>query len=193
METAAVTGSTPATEAELSSIRTAMPTLEAMAKPATEEQFAVAMAKLFTWARVTGIDAEPATVTRMYRETLGDLPADLLMKAIGWTVQSHLYHNIPKPAEIRAHVAEESARRRSMLLAAKSAVGKPTTRSVSRNSSVSEKFARQNELSKNWPDPAVKKRIELKPIDVLSPHTQALVAQAKAEEAERNTSTGEAA
>lgn len=106
-------------------IPTALQLAEAAASPAGPKAKAVALADLSEWldiyapvplptekgerlARVTAI------VQRLGKD-LGDLPGDLLVKAVRSVTQSHEYSKLPLPGEFRRIVADELARRTTAL------------------------------------------------------------------------------
>lgn len=74
---------------------------------ASIEFFALQMARLTNFVMTFGLakmDVENATA--IYHETLGDLPEDLLERAISETIRDHKYQNMPKPGDIRSRVGE---------------------------------------------------------------------------------------
>ncbi len=184
ISSAASVGLPNLTENERANLVASLPILERQVIPASLEAFMIAMDQLFAWAELTGLTPDVAAATALYRETLADLPADLLVTAIGRTIQTHQYHNLPKPADIRKQVAEDMARRRSMLNAARSSL--KATRSIS-HLSYEERFQRMAEQAKNWPDPKAKRTVEIKPLYVRNPETESLIQAAK------GTQTGDAA
>lgn len=57
-----------------------------------------------------------AVLCRMYWESLGDLPADLLTLALKRTRSGHGYSKLPLPADIRGYITEELCRRQLMAM-----------------------------------------------------------------------------
>lgn len=110
------------TERERREARRLLPAIEAMLKPATAEEFAVAMDPLLEFIEVFRLpDAEQVRATTIYRRALGELPADLLVLAIERTEKRHKYHVIPKPGEIMGYVSEEMEQRKRRLRLARAA------------------------------------------------------------------------
>lgn len=81
--------------------------------PATIEQLAVELDKLRAFAQAFGIpDRTLGDAAAIYRDTLGDLPPDLLADAMRAALTRHEgYRRLPLPAEIRKHVSEELTQR----------------------------------------------------------------------------------
>lgn len=92
----------------LEQIQSLKPWLE----PAGSKAFAVAMAKLFEFARTFNIQFNSSKATEVYREALASLPADLLNLAIQRIMVEWRWGNrLPMPADIRGTVREDWARR----------------------------------------------------------------------------------
>lgn len=95
--------------------------------PATVQEYARAMMALIEFGGAFGVPCgSPEAVQAIYRETLADLPAELLHRAVariksGWTWGNRM----PFPAEIRATVADDLAVLRSNLAKARIALRKP--------------------------------------------------------------------
>lgn len=96
-------------------------------RPATTEDYARAMLALIEFVAAFGVPCpDPATVQSIYRETLADLPADLLTTAIARIKTNWTWGNrMPFPAEIRATVADDLSRRKLMLSHAEMVLKKP--------------------------------------------------------------------
>lgn len=95
--------------------------------PATVQQYAQNMMKLIEFAGAFGLPCgDPKSAQAIYRETLADLPADLLALAITRLKSAWTWGNrMPFPAELRAMVADDLAARRSLLAKAQIAARKP--------------------------------------------------------------------
>ncbi len=90
--------------------------------PATAKDWAVCLRKLTDFVRAFGLPlSDLKAAAGIYRETLTELPADLLGLAIQRTAANHVYHVLPKPAEIRAQVDKEMADRKARLGLARTA------------------------------------------------------------------------
>lgn len=99
--------------------------LEAIARPADPMEYGVLMEKLLRFVSDFGLPiGNLKSVAATYRETLCDLPPDLLAQAIDRIIQTHKYHVLPKPAEIRAHVTAELIDRKNRLRAAREALNR---------------------------------------------------------------------
>ena len=84
---------------------------EAALAPASPQAFAVTIKRLTDYVEAFGLPAPaPSAAAAVYREALGDLPAELLAEAVTRTVRTHKFHVLPKPGEIRATVAEDLAK-----------------------------------------------------------------------------------
>jgi hypothetical protein len=95
----------PASEAP--HVGPALAKVRAALRPASAEQLAVELARLFEWARTFGIEFSNHAAARQFQK-LGDLPADLLAAAIDRTIQEHAYGmRLPMIAEIRKRVDED--------------------------------------------------------------------------------------
>jgi hypothetical protein len=92
----------------------------------TNAEFFDTIGELIDWADLFGLTKMPVDerergrkagmISRLYWQTLGDLPADLLDLALKRTMAGHSYTVMPLPGEIRAYVAPEMARRKLMAL-----------------------------------------------------------------------------
>ena len=103
-------------------IRNLKPWLE----PAGPQTFAVQLARLMEFARAFNAEIpSPDKAAKIYRETLGTLPADLLDLAISRTKETWRWGNrLPLPADIRATVREDFARRRLEMSKLRAMMGK---------------------------------------------------------------------
>ena len=102
------------------SLRPSLPpaALEWQAKlsPASPQAFAVMIERLVHFAQAFGATVnDMAGVMEFYRDSLADLPADLLGQAIKETMRTHKYNTLPRPADIRQHIAEELSHRHDMV------------------------------------------------------------------------------
>lgn len=94
-------------------------------RKASPEGYAVAMDRLMEFAAAFGIKTpDRKTILNVYRETLGDLPQDLLEAAISRTMADYKYQNMPKPADIRQHVRADLAQRKIHLMTLRMALSK---------------------------------------------------------------------
>src|SRR3990167_319572 len=159
------TGASPGSTTERDQLSRVLPSLESSARPATPQEFLVAMETLFAWAQTFGLDPDVKAATEFYRTSLGDIPADLLTLAIKRSIAMHPYHNLPKPADVRKQVAEEAGRRRKLLTQARASLATQSTPTSSRPS-FSERLEKMREQSRNWPDPTTRKRAPINPIRV---------------------------
>lgn len=91
--------------------------LEPWLAPAGPQTYAVQMAKLMEFARTFDVKVpNERSAQKIYRETLGVLPADLLALAITRTIETWRWGNrLPMPGDIRATVRDDLARRRNDL------------------------------------------------------------------------------
>lgn len=93
----------PTTSSAASSAPSALTRARQELTPATDQEWAVLMARyLPLWDTKPG---EWQTRAPLYRETLADLPADLLAEGIVHCAKSCKF--FPKPAEIRAPIEED--------------------------------------------------------------------------------------
>ena len=93
---------------------TALEQQRELLQPAPVKAFMVAIDRLTTFAATFGITvANPKAAAEFYREDLGDLPADLLDKAVRSATKNWIYQSLPKPAEVRKHVVDELIKRRT--------------------------------------------------------------------------------
>lgn len=92
---------------------------EAMLQPADSKAFAVALDRLFAFARAFDLPNDPGgrkAQVGIYRETLGDLPTDLLHEAMTATIREwRLGAKMPLPGDIRRYAADALEKRRSAL------------------------------------------------------------------------------
>lgn len=95
--------------------------LQTQMQPASPQEYVRAMTKLIEFVTAFGISCgDAATVQKIYREKLGDLPGDLLQTAIDRITATWQWGNrMPFPAEIRATVSADIARRAGLLNRAK--------------------------------------------------------------------------
>lgn len=92
---------------------------EASLKPATERDFAVAMDQLLEFAALYELPAKgQASLVTLYRRSLADVPADVLMQAIADTLRDWSFRKLPLPGDIRKHANAEIARRQQIKLRA---------------------------------------------------------------------------
>lgn len=105
-------------------LSTVIADLSAKMEPASPEQYAAAMIALAEFATAFGIVCPaPGKVQEIYRETLKNLPADLLARAIARVKISWVWGNrMPFPADILNTVKEDFAKRQSLLSRAKVAM-----------------------------------------------------------------------
>lgn len=104
---------------------------ESAIAPASVQGFAVAMDALVQWLErfaMIAFSDDPqerkrqiTDIVRGYRDALSDLPADLLMRAVTQTTQTHRFRNLPLPADIRTHAEAELAERKARFLRLKTA------------------------------------------------------------------------
>lgn len=81
-------------------------------RPASAPEFLVALDRLWEFAETFGLPAEKTeAATKMYREALMDIPADVLVNAIRRTTETWSYRSLPLPADIRKNASEELSRR----------------------------------------------------------------------------------
>lgn len=103
----------------LAAIPSLITELEAQSQPADPKIYAVLMEPLILFAQTFGLPvSDLKSAASFYRETLKDLPPDLLTQAIDMTTRTHRFHVLPKPAEIRSHVEGELRTRRNQYRAA---------------------------------------------------------------------------
>lgn len=82
--------------------------LASLLEPASPEAFAVALDKLFAFARAFNVPADAAVLTPLYRDGLVDLPSDLLVEAVARVTRSWKWGNrLPMPGDLRAAVEPE--------------------------------------------------------------------------------------
>ena len=99
-----------------------IPRLEANLAPATKQEMALVLNKLFTFAEALGKGPKnTGATTTIYAEALGDLPADLLMQGTNRTIKAHQWNTLPTPAEIIQAVEPEMTKRRRQLWLAREA------------------------------------------------------------------------
>lgn len=81
--------------------------------PADYKEFGVIMDRLFSFAETFSVkDAGIRDAMRFYRETLDDMPPDLLVKAVDQTVRTYKYgHRLPPPGDLRAVVEDDLSAR----------------------------------------------------------------------------------
>lgn len=82
--------------------------LASLLEPASPEAFAVALDKLFAFARAFNVPADAAVLTPLYRDGLVDLPSDLLVEAVARVTRSWKWGNrLPMPGDLRASIEPE--------------------------------------------------------------------------------------
>jgi hypothetical protein len=100
-------------------------------EPVSQDGFYEEISELIEWAGIFDLMKLPndlkertrqiTKLAGMYRHTLGDLPPDLLHKAIQLTMQKHSWSKLPLPGDVRSYIAEDIARRNLRLLRLKTA------------------------------------------------------------------------
>jgi hypothetical protein len=100
--------------------------------PVSNRECFAQLGELLVWADMFGLVKMPdekreltqktAALCRMYWESLGDLPADLLTLALRRTRNGHAYSKLPLPADIRGYITEELCRRQLMAMRLKTAI-----------------------------------------------------------------------
>lgn len=114
----------PIPESTAKRLPSAIAELSQALEPATPRDMAVALDRLWKWARTFSLipgatEREVAerikNATGFYRQALDGLPPDLLAVAIQRVTESHQWHTLPKPAEVRSAVADDFARRQLAL------------------------------------------------------------------------------
>lgn len=107
--------------------RELLPSLEASLTPARWEIFAVIIRQLFLFAQTLGKGPPNVTeATKIYRQALHDIPADLLETGVQKVIRSHKFNTLPAPGEIREAVSAELAVRRKWLILARMAATTPS-------------------------------------------------------------------
>lgn len=87
--------------------------LEEACAPASKRSLAVAIANLIEYCVVFGVNVVDTELTaKLYAESLGDLPADLLDKAVSQCKRYHKFNVLPRPGDVREYVRAEFSRRR---------------------------------------------------------------------------------
>jgi hypothetical protein len=106
------------------SLSTLIANLNDALTPAPDDVYVKALTKLIEFSMAFGIPSgDPEAMQRIYREKLGDLPGDLLMRAIIRVTDKWTWGNrLPMPAEIRAVIAGELSYRRTLLTKARVAL-----------------------------------------------------------------------
>lgn len=86
--------------------------IRASLEPVPAKMLAVLVSRLMEYAALFGAGpSDPQAAAEVYFEVLGDLPLDLLEKAVVLTKREHKWNTLPRPAEVRAHVSAEWSRR----------------------------------------------------------------------------------
>lgn len=100
--------------------------LERSLFPTGPQEMAIALDKLFKFARAFGISTEATEeATTFYAEALEKYPADLIAKAVDKVCASWRWGNkLPLPADLANEAAGEWKRRKSKLVDVKVAIGK---------------------------------------------------------------------
>ena len=77
--------------------------------PVTTKELAVIMDRLFSFTETFGIkDAGIRKAMQFYRETLSDVPADLLVKSVDGVIRTYKYgHRLPVPADLRTEIEDD--------------------------------------------------------------------------------------
>lgn len=90
---------------------------ESRAKPCGAKAFAVILDRLFAFGRAFGItNIHPEDAVRSYRESLAELPEDLVDTAVHTAISSWRWGNrLPMPGDLRAFVEDDFAERKSDL------------------------------------------------------------------------------
>lgn len=84
-------------------------------RPASPQAFSVMMDRLWQFAETFDMPTPKIEqASAIYTQTLGDLPEDLLEKAIDRIKAEWRYRSLPKPGDIKATVAEDLAKRMLM-------------------------------------------------------------------------------
>lgn len=97
--------------------------LQIQTQPSDEKFYLVQINKLAEFATAFGADIpDPTTVTAVYRETLRDLPADLLVQAIAHIKKTWRGRNLPKPAHLLNPVEVAWSDRKVALIKARMAL-----------------------------------------------------------------------
>lgn len=111
--------SDPVSEELQASLPAAIAEHEAALRPADSRAFAVALDRLFGYARAFGLPHDPdgrKAQVGIYREALGDLPPDLLREAMALTMRDWRWSaKMPLPGDIRRHAADALGERRAAL------------------------------------------------------------------------------
>lgn len=125
-----------------SELDTLIESLTTSLRPAPQRDYVRQLARLVEYTAAFGIPCQaPEVVQGIYREQLGDLPADLLAKAIDQTRATWQWSNrMPFPIEIRSHVAADLAKRKSLLSKAQVAKLKARDAETSKNVIPKEKW-----------------------------------------------------
>lgn len=141
----------------------------------------ISLLRAVTKARAEeGSDKE--AMLRIYAADLGDLPGPALKRAILEIRKTATW--FPTIAEIREKTEAKAQRARAIDTALNRAPVKVLENfPIKRMDDADAKFAAILEKAKNWPDPIARKPVEIKPIHVRNPVTEALVEDAKRGEA----------
>ena len=88
-------------------------------KPASVQEFGVAIDRLFQFARTFGIAPDNvADMTSFYRQALDDVPADMVREAVDNIIRTWKWgKKMPMPADLRERVEKELTLRRIELQA----------------------------------------------------------------------------
>lgn len=83
--------------------------------PASDRAMAVAVAAIVKFATTFGIEVpNPKSLTEIFRDTLGDLPDDLLLAGVKRCLTGWKWTTLPKPADIRETVEADLRDRRDL-------------------------------------------------------------------------------
>lgn len=133
------TDPSPLNRGELSTV---ISELSEALKPATDQEYILAMAELIEFAAAFGIPCpEPKAVQKIYHEALKHLPADLIRRAVARIKVTWVWANrMPMPADLLKAVKEDHAERVTLLERAKVARLKAPEISGSKNVIAPEKW-----------------------------------------------------
>lgn len=83
--------------------------LASLLEPASVEALAIALDRLLAFARAFNVPvSDRATVLAIYRDTLADLPSDLIVEAVGRATRNWTWGNrLPMPGDLRKTIEPE--------------------------------------------------------------------------------------
>ncbi len=156
----------------------AIATLSPSIVPAGDVEFAKEVRLLVEFGRTFNIEIESiAALTAFYKESLGDLPPDLLQKAFAAVRKSwHWGNRMPMPADVRKTVAAELSKRHHAKAMLKMAKWKLEQRAVRSDVPISEEA--RDRVAVILKQPARAKRM---PIELTTSGTQASTPSARRE------------